>query len=53
MARSLTVEHEEHVTTSPLLTGFLIFAVFWLAIAGIVAGSAEADADAPVDAVTE
>ena len=47
MARSLTVQHEENVTTSPLLTGFLLFAVAWMLFGAVVSANAEA----PVGAV--
>ena len=47
MARSLTVQHEENVTTSPLLTGFLVFAVAWMLFGAVVSANAES----PVDTV--
>ncbi len=42
MARSLTIQHEEHARTSPLFTGFLLLSVAWLAANGL---STEASAD--------
>jgi len=30
MARSLTVQHEENVSSSGLFTGFLVFAGMWM-----------------------
>lgn len=54
MARSLTVQHEENPSTSPLLTGFLLFAVAWLVLGTFLAGAAEAEADtAAADVVAE
>ncbi|MCB9663722.1 MAG: hypothetical protein H6732_06400 [Alphaproteobacteria bacterium] len=37
MARSLTVQPEEQASRSALLTGFLIFAVAWLAVGAMAA----------------
>lgn len=45
VARSLTVQHEENVSTSPLFTGFLLFAVAWLLIGGVIAAQLDAPAD--------
>ena len=42
MARSLTIKHEEQVTTSPLLTLFLLLAFGWLVITSIAASTADA-----------
>lgn len=45
MARSLTIQHEERATTSPLFTGFLLLAISVLALsafAGIPADNAPA-----------
>jgi len=42
MARSLQVQPEEHVTTSPLLIGFLLLAAMLLTV-GMVAGAWSAD----------
>lgn len=54
MARSLTVQHEENVTTSPLLTGFLLFAVAWMIIGAVVAAKdAGAAPVPPADAVVQ
>lgn len=47
MARSLTVQHEENVTTSPLMWGFLAFAVLWMVAGSLVAASSVADAAMP------
>ena len=49
MARSLTVQPEENVSTSPLLTGFLIFAVACLLLAGVF-GAAPSDPPGPLNA---
>jgi len=54
MARSLTIKHEEGNTTSPLLTGFLLFAAAWLLLtavsgyAGDISGAPVPDAMAPI-----
>ena len=52
MARSLTIKHEEHVTTSPLLNLFLLLAFGWMVVTAIAASTADAGvADSPaVDA---
>jgi hypothetical protein len=42
MARSLTVKHEEKVSTSLLLNAFLLLAVLWLALSA-VGGNASTD----------
>lgn len=49
MARSLTIQHEEKVTTSPLLNLFLLLAFGWMLITAVVASTADAGevADAP------
>lgn len=39
MARSLTVQHEENVSTSPLMWGFLAFVVLWMLAGTLVAAS--------------
>ena len=49
MARSLTVEHEEKITTSRLLNGFPLFSVVCLAIAGFVGANAESQASVAVE----
>jgi hypothetical protein len=36
MARSLQVKQEETTSTSPLLTGFLLIAVCWLALSALL-----------------
>ncbi len=41
MARSLTIQHEETPSTSPLLTGFLLFVVAWMMTAAVVRGAYE------------
>lgn len=46
MARSLTVKHEEHATTSRLFTGFLLLSVAWMLASAFGAG-ATADAIDP------
>lgn len=46
MARSLTIKHEETATTSPLMTGFLAFAMVWLLVTA-VAGYASDIGEAP------
>ena len=49
MARSLTVKHEETVTTSPLPNAFLLLAFGWLLVTAIAASTADAGvASAPV-----
>lgn len=50
MARSLTVEPEEHVTTSRLLLAFLALAAVLLMV-GMVAGAWSADATEPAEPV--
>lgn len=50
MARSLQIQHEENVSTSPLLTGFLLFAVFWLAVGAVVSMAADAGDRSAVEA---
>lgn len=52
MARSLQVQPEEHVTTSPLLIGFLLLAGMLLTV-GMVAGAWSADDTAGLDPVAE
>jgi hypothetical protein len=37
MARTMTITQEETASTNPLLTGFLLFAVGWLLLAGLAA----------------
>lgn len=49
MARSLTIQHEERATTSPLLTGFLLLAAAWLLLAALFGADAYS-ADAPTAA---
>lgn len=39
MARSLVVDHREPPATSPLLTGFLLLALVWLALGSLVAAT--------------
>ena len=54
MARSLTIKHEENATTSPLLTGFLLFAMGWLLLtamagyAGDFSGAPAVDLGSPI-----
>jgi len=53
MARSLTIKPEEGASTSPLLTGFLLFAVAWLLLAAVAGyagdvGTPSAEAPAPI-----
>lgn len=52
MARSLQVQPEEHVTTSPLLIGFLLLAGMLLTV-GMVAGAWSADDLGPLDGAAE
>jgi hypothetical protein len=47
MARSLTVNHQETPSTNPLLTGFLLLCIAWLAL-GTIAGAAFAPEAPPV-----
>jgi hypothetical protein len=35
MARSLTVQHEENVSTTPLLNGFLVFAALVMLLSAL------------------
>ena len=53
MARSLTVQHEEKITTSPLLNLFLLLAFGWMLIMAMVASTADAGevADTPQSAL--
>ena len=44
MARSLTVNHEEKPSTNPLLTGFILLAITWLALGAIIGGAINANA---------
>ncbi len=44
MARSLVVKHEETASTTPLLTGFLLFFAVWL-LAGAVATATATEPD--------
>ncbi len=54
MARSLTIKHEEKASTSPLMTGFLLFAMGWLLLtaiaghAGDLGGAPAADMGPPI-----
>jgi hypothetical protein len=52
MARSLTIKHEEQVTTSPLLTVFLLLAFGWLVVTAIAASTADAGTAPAPDAAT-
>jgi len=45
MARSLTVQHEETASTSPLFTGFLLLSVAWLLASAFTSGDAQAQGD--------
>ena len=45
MARSLTVVHEEDPKTSPLLTMFLLLAVFWMGATALFASTADASTE--------
>lgn len=47
MARSLVVKHEETASTTPLLTGFLLFFAVWL-LAGAVATATTPEPDRTV-----
>lgn len=49
MARSLVITKEEHATTSPLLTGFLVLAFLWLALSGLSTAATD-PVEAPVPA---
>ncbi len=49
MARSLTVNHDEKPSTTPLFTAFLVLAIGWLAAATLF--NSGADAEAPAEAV--
>ena len=42
MARSMTIQQEEKASTSPLLTGFILLAVAWMAVAALMSGDADA-----------
>jgi hypothetical protein len=44
MARSLQIQPEEHVGTSPLLWGFLLFAALFLVAGAVATAAAEGDA---------
>ncbi len=48
MARSLVIKKEENASTSPLFTGFLLFAIVCLALSmfGLASGDAQATPDA-------
>lgn len=48
MARSLQVQPEENVTTSPLLWGFLAFASLWLLAGTVLAATADAEPPAGI-----
>jgi hypothetical protein len=51
MARSLVVQKEENAVTSPLFTGFLLFAIACMAMSmfGLASGDAQATDDiAPI-----
>jgi hypothetical protein len=48
MARSLTIQHEETATTSPLFTGFLLLSVAWLLASALTSGDAQAQGDVDV-----
>lgn len=53
MARSLIVKHDEPAATSPLLTGFLLLAIAWLALGSLTTFSAEAAPGGAVDLSAE
>ncbi len=42
MARSLTIKHEEQITTSPLLNLFLLLTFGWMVVTAIAASTADA-----------
>lgn len=52
MARSLTVKHEENVSTTPLLNGFLAFALLVMVLSAMSwdAGATDAGAVDPAQA---
>lgn len=52
MARSLTIQHEEQVTTSPLLNLFLLLAFGWMVVTAIAASTADAGVSEPPAAAT-
>jgi hypothetical protein len=47
MARSLQIQHEERASTSPLLTGLLVFAVAWLLFGVFMGADAAVESPAP------
>ena len=53
MARSLTIKHEETVSTSPLLNMFLLFAIAWMALSALVATGSTTPGATPPAQVTE
>lgn len=54
MARSLTVNHTESLTASPLLLSFVLIACSWLALSAIAGSFANAEeAQVPTPPATE
>ncbi|MFT4624046.1 MAG: hypothetical protein ACI8PZ_002702 [Myxococcota bacterium] len=51
MARSLVVQKEETAVTSPLFTGFLLFAIACLALSMFGLATSDAQATPDVDAI--
>lgn len=50
MARSLQIQPEEHVGTSPLLWGFLLFAALFLVAGAMATAAAEGESATSVEA---
>lgn len=53
MVRSLTITPEDDVTTSPLLTGFLVLASLWLLMSHLSADASGLEEPLPALADTE